>query len=332
MKNGQKKKAWLVTLFILQIITCYSLSLFSVIGSILLPFFFFLVYAKDDVTPFHKLLGAFLWSFCSFLFHMQLPSIWEIGLLISYTLLTLWITSFNRNQQTMRLLTVTAIGIVSFLFIPIFPYVRNIIAYMMQWISLGVGYMLNPLFLWAQLKPTDDSWKSKLSKGESPPLPIPEKGYNPLILQSIAILIIVIIAIYVIWKLFKNRHEIRFGRIASYESIIVASEQGRMQKRSKRLRPPKNAIRKEIFNLEKKLKPPLNRLRGETVEQWMERLHRVEQVSIQFDVIINAYNATRYANHDDTELLQKFKREVHTLYKNRKSVKEKKNKLEPQYY
>lgn len=317
MKTEQKKKIWFVALFILQIIVCYSLTLFSSVGSILLPFFFFLVYTKDDVTPFHKLFGAYLWSFCSFLFHMQLPSIWEIGLLISYTLLTLWITSFNRNQQTMRLLSVTAIAIVSFLFIPILAYGRIIIAYVMQWIALGVGYMLNPLFLSAELSHKADSLNSKLNKGDAPPPPLPEK-YDPLNLQSITVFIIIIIAIYVMWKLFKKRHEINFGRITSYEPIIVAPEQGRIQKHNKKLRPPNNAIRKEIFNLEKKLKPPLNRLRGETVEQWMERLHGEEKISIQFDVIIDAYNATRYANRDDTELLQNFKREVHTLYKYQK--------------
>ncbi|MGG2091843.1 DUF4018 domain-containing protein [Bacillus sp. S13(2024)] len=226
-------------------------------------------------------------------------------------------TSFNQNQKMMRLISVTAIAIISFLFVPILAYVRIIIAYVMQWIALGMGYMLNPLFLSAELSHKADSLNSKLNKGDAPPPPLPEK-YNPLNLQSITVFIIIIIAIYVMWKLFKRRHEINFGRMSSYEPIIVGPEQRNIQKRNRKLRPPNNAIRKEIFNLEKKLKPPLNRLRGETVEQWMERLHRDEEVAIQFDVIIDAYNATRYANRDDTELLQKLKKEVHTLYKYRK--------------
>ena len=185
----------------------------------------------------------------------------------------------------MRLLSITAIAIASFLFIPIIAYVRIIIAYVMQWIALGTGYILNPLFLSADLSHKSDSLNSKLNKGDAPPPPLPEK-YNSLNLQSITVFIIIIIAIYVMWKLFKKQHEINFGRITSYEPIIVTSEQGRIQKRNRKLRPPNNAIRKEIFNLEKKLKPPLNRLRGETVEQWMERLYKDEEVSIQFDVII----------------------------------------------
>lgn len=318
MKISKKKKPWFVALFILQVMVCYSLALFSTISSVLLPFFFFLVYAKDDVSPFHKLLGAVLWSFYSIFIHMKLPSIWELGLLILHTLLTLWMTSFNRNQQIMRLLSVTAIGIISFLFIPFLSYIRTGITYVIQWIALGLGYILNPLFLAAELKQTDRSLNSNLMQGNSPPPQVLGKEYDPFVLQCITILIIVVAAIYVIWKLYKRRHEINFGRMSSYEPIIVGPEQRNIQKRNRKLRPPNNAIRKEIFNLEKKLKPPLNRLRGETVEQWMERLHRDEEVSIQFDVIIDAYNATRYANRDDTELLQKFKSEVHTLYKYRK--------------
>lgn len=322
MKMSKKKNRWLTALFILQVIVCFSLALFSSISSVLLPFFFFLVYAKDAVSPFHKLLGAFLWSFCSILLHMQLPNIWEIGLLILYTLLTLCITSFNRNQQMLRLFSITAIGIISILFIPLLSYVRTGITYALQWIALGLGYILNPLFLAAEGKQTHNSLHLNLSEGNSPPPPVPEKEYDPFILQTIIILIIIVAAIYVIWKLYKRRHEIQFGRLSSYEPIAVGPEQGNIQRRNRKLRPPNNTIRKEIFKLEKKLKPPLNRQRGETVEQWMERLHRKEEVSIQFEVIIDAYNATRYANRDDTELLQKFKREVHTLYNYRKAMKE----------
>lgn len=324
MKISKKKNRWLTALFILQVIVCYSLALFSSISSVLLPFFFFLVYAKDDVSPFHKLLGAFLWSFCSLLLHMQFPSIWEIGLLILYTLLTLWITSFNRNQQMLRLFSITAIGILVFLFIPILSYVRTGIVYALQWIALGLGYILNPLFLSAERKQKDDSLNLNLGPGNSPPPPVPEKEYDQLILQSITILIIVVVAIYVIWKLYKRRHEIKFGRMSSYEPIAVGPELENILKRNRKLRPPNNAIRKEIFKLEKKLKPPLNRQRGETVEQWMERLHKEEDICIQSDIIIKAYSTARYGDQEDYTLLQQFKNETNTLYHYKKLANKKK--------
>lgn len=316
VKIGQKKKAWFIALFILQIIVCYSLALFSSISCVVLPFFFFLVYAKDDVSPFQKLLGAFLWSFCSFLLHMQLPSIWEIGLLILHTILTLWITSSNRNQQLLRLFSITAIGGIVFLFIPLLSYVRIGISYALQWMALGLGYILNPLFLSAEQKQTDRTINSNLTQGKLPPPPDIQKNYDPIILQSITILIIAVVAIYVVWKLYKRRHEIKFGHMSSYEPIAIGPEQGNIKKRNRKLRPPNNAIRKEIFKLEKKLKPPFNRRRGETVEQWMERLRTEEDIQIQSDIIITAYSTARYGAEEDYNhtLLQQFKTETNTLY------------------
>lgn len=324
VKIGQKKKAWFVALFILQIIVCYSLALFSSISCVVLPFFFFLVYAKDDVSPFHKLLGAFLWSFCSFLLHMQFPSIWEIGLLILHTILTLWITSSNRNQQLLRLFSITAIGGIVFLFIPLLSYVRIGISYALQWMALGLGYILNPLFLSAEQKQTDRTINSNLTQGKLPPPPDIQKNYDPIILQSITILIIAVVAIYVIWKLYKKRHEIQFGHMSSYEPIAAGPEQGNIQRRNRKLRPPNNAIRKEIFKLEKKLKPPFNRRRGETVEQWMERLRIDEDIHIQSDIIIKAYSTARYADQEDYTLLQQFKNETNTLYHYKKVANKKK--------
>lgn len=324
VKIGQNKKTWFVALFILQIIVCYSMALFSSISCVLLPFFFFLVYAKDNVSPFHKLLGAFLWFFCSFLLHMQFPSIWEIGLLILHTLLTLWMTSFNRNQQVMRLLSVTTIGVISFLIIPLFPYVRAGIAYAIQWIALGVGYILNPLFLTSEQNQTDHSLNTNLTQGKLEPPPGPTKEYDPFIIQCLTSLIIVIVAIYVIRKLYKRRHEFKLGRMSAYEPIIVGPEQESIQKRNRKLRPPNNAIRKEIFKLEKKLKPPFNRRRGETVEQWMERLRTEEDIYIQSNIIIEAYSTARYGEKEDSTLLQQFKTEAHTLYNYKKVVNKKK--------
>lgn len=324
MRMKQKKKAWIVALFILQIIACYSLALFSSINCVLLPFFFFLVYAKDDISPFHKLLGALSWFFFSIILHMQFPSIWEIGLLILHALLTLWMTSFNRNQQIIRLLSVTAIGIISFLIIPLFPYVRAGIAYALQWIALGLGYILNPLFLTAEQKQTDHTLNSNLTQGKLKPPPGPTKEYDPFIIQCFMTLIIIVVATYVIWKLYKRRHEIKFGRMSSYEPIAVGLEQRNIQKRNRKLRPPNNAIRKEIFNLEKKLTPPLNRQRGETVEKWMERLRNKEDIHIQSDIIIKAYSTARYADQEDYTLLQQFKNEINTLYHYKKVANKKK--------
>ena len=100
----------------------------------------------------------------------------------------------------------------------------------------------------------------------------------------------------------------------AFESTIITDKEGMSQNRFKRNKPPHNEIRKEIFKLESKLTPPLNRKRGETVEAWLERINDEEDVNIQSDIIIDAYNTVRYSNGANTVLLHEFKEEIHKLY------------------
>lgn len=322
-KMNLNKRTALIALFILQVILCYTLSIFSIISSILLPFFFFIVHVREDITPYHKMLGAFLWLIVSVFLHvMQMPSIWELGLFTFHALLSLWITSFNKNQKIVRFLSIAAVGTASLLFIPLIPYIRLIISYSLQWVSLGFGYFIQFL-----LSVTDtnggEEVVSKIGM-QNTELPPPEKAYDAFVTQAITASLIGIFAIFVIWKLYKKRKSLQLGGISFYNPSMIIPEEGMVQKQNQITRPPKNAIRKEIFKLEKKLKSPLNRQRGETVEAWMERIHTQEEVSIQFDVIIDAYNAARYSNREDTELLQQFKEEVSKLYAYRKTMKKKK--------
>lgn len=110
----------------------------------------------------------------------------------------------------------------------------------------------------------------------------------------------------------------------AFESTIITDKEGISQNRFKRNKPPHNEIRKEIFKLESKLTPPLNRKRGETVEAWLERINDKEDVNIQSDIIIDAYNTVRYSNGKSIVLLHEFKEEVHKLYAYQKSLKKRK--------
>ena len=110
----------------------------------------------------------------------------------------------------------------------------------------------------------------------------------------------------------------------AFESTIITDKEGMSQNRFKRNKPPHNEIRKEIFKLESKLTPPLNRKRGETVEAWLERINDKEDVNIQSDIIIDAYNTVRYSNGKSIVLLHEFKEEVHKLYAYQKSLKKRK--------
>lgn len=314
---------YLILLFALQIFACYALSLFSTIGSVLLPFFFLLLYGKEDISPFQKLGGGFIWFCFSIFLNLKFPSLFEAGLFALHILLTLWITSFNRNQQVIRVLSIATIGIASFLVILLLPYVRTILSYSFYWVALGFGYVLNPILeiLLGMDHSKADEYISKLGYGETPPLP-EQKESNPLVLPVITVIIILLIATYIIWKLYKKRPVIQFNPLVFSEATITP-EYTTVQKRNRLLRPPNNAIRKEVFKLEKKLRPPLNRERGETVEAWMNRIGQYEEINIKWDIIVNTYNAARYANKENEELLKQFKNEVNKLYEYQKKAKKK---------
>ncbi|MEC3379391.1 hypothetical protein P9Z98_30035, partial [Bacillus cereus] len=92
----------------------------------------------------------------------------------------------------------------------------------------------------------------------------------------------------------------------------------------KRNKPPHNESRKEIVKRESKLTAPLQRHRGETVAAWLERKNDEEEVKIQSDIIIDAYNTVRYSNGANTVLLHEFMEEIHKLYAYQKSLKKRK--------
>jgi len=269
------------------------------------------------------MLGAFLWFIVSYFLHlMKLPSLWVLGLFALFILLSLWITSYNKDQKAIRFVSITGIGTISFLFFLFIPYIRIVLSYLFYWVSLGFGYGIEALL--SITNPNDATAAIEKLGGTSPELPKPDHPYDAFVAQSVTASIIGIIAAFVIWKLYKKRKSFYLENISFYNSGTVMQEEGILQKATRMTRPPTNAIRKEIFKLEKKLKPPLNRNRGETVDAWMERIQTEEDISIEIDTIIKAYNTVRYANQENTELFREFKEEINKLYVYQKTLKKKK--------
>ncbi|WP_410982956.1 DUF4018 domain-containing protein [Bacillus cereus] len=322
-KMKTNKRRAFILLFILQVTLCYVFSIFSIVGSILLPFFFYITHAREDLTAYHKMLSAFLWFVISYFLHlMKLPSLWVLGLFALFILLSLWITSYNKSQKTIRFVSITAIGTVSFLFFLFIPYIRIALSYLFYWVALGFGYGIEALL--SITNPNDATDAIEKLGGSTTEIPPLEREYDPFVAQSVTASIIGIIAVFVIWKLYKKRKSFHLGNISFYNSGTVMQEEGILQKTTRTTRPPTNAIRKEIFKLEKKLKPPLNRNRGETVDAWMERIQTEEDISIEVDTIIKVYNTVRYADQENTELFRQFKEEVNKLYAYQKTLKKKK--------
>lgn len=323
-KLMKKKTTGFVILLVAQIVGCSFILPFSLFGTIMLPLFFFIVHAVGPGYPVQKSLGGIIWFVFSAIFHAPFPPLWKLLLLVFHIMITFWQTGSNRNQQLLRFSSIIAIGTISALLIPVFPYIRLIFSYIVQVVALGFGYAINPLFSAAALKETDDFWSNKGNlKDPTIKEELGQRTFDPTLINSVTIIVCTAIAIYVVWKIVKKRKYLSLANMPVFESTIITDKEGISQKRMKRNTPPHNEIRKEIFKLESKLSPPLNRERGETVEAWLERVNHEEEVNIQSHIIIDAYNAVRYSNSENAVLLHEFKEEVHKLYAYQKSLKKK---------
>ncbi|MGN4422406.1 DUF4018 domain-containing protein [Bacillus cereus group sp. MYBK30-1] len=321
-KFMKKKTTGFVILLVAQIVGCSLTLPFSLFGTIMLPLFFFIVHAVGPGYPVQKSLGGIVWFVVSAIFYAPFPPLWKLLLLALHIMIAFWLTGANRKQQLLRFASIITIGIISALLIPVFPYIRLIFSYIIQAVALGFGYAINPLLIAAEMKDTEGVWANKghllkpnIEDGKKLP------DFDPILINSITIIVCTTIAIYVVWKIVKKRKYLSLANMPVFESTIITDKEGISQKRMKRNKPPHNEIRKEIFKLESKLSPPLNRERGETVEAWLERINDEEGVNIQRHIIIDAYNAVRYSNGENTVLLHEFKEEVHKLYAYQKSLK-----------
>lgn len=324
-KLMKKKTTGFVILLMTQIIGCSIFLPFSLFGTIMLPLFFFIVHVVGPGYPVQKSLGGIVWFGVSAIFYAPFPPLWKLLLLVIHIMITFWLTGANRNQQLLRFASIITIGVMSILIVQVFPFIRVIFSFIIEIVALGVGYIINPFLIAAELKDTEGVWASKghllkpqIEDGKTPP------DFDPTLINSITIIACVAIAIYVVWKIVKKRKQLILPNIPIFESTIITDKEGMSQKRLKRNKPPHNEIRKEIFKLESKLTPPLNRNRGETIEAWLDRINSEEDVNIQSHIIINAYNTVRYSNEENTVLLYEFKEEIHKLYAYQKSLKKRK--------
>ncbi|PFM47929.1 hypothetical protein COC59_06220 [Bacillus cereus] len=324
-KLMKKKTTGFVILLFTQIIGCSIFLPFSLFSTIMLPLFFFIVHVVGPGYPVQKSLGGIVWFGISAIFYAPFPPLWKLLLLVLHIMITFWLTGANRNQQLLRFASIITIVVMSTILVLIFPFIRLIFSFMTEVVALGVGYVINPFLIAAELKDTEGVWASKghllkpqITDGKTPP------DFDPTLINSMTIIACASIAIYVVWKIIKRRKQFSLPNMPVFESTIITDKEGMSQKRLKRNKPPHNEIRKGIFKLESKLIPPLNRNRGETVQAWLERINREEDVNIESHIIIDAYNTVRYSNEENSVQLHEFKEEIHKLYAYQKSLKKRK--------
>lgn len=73
----------------------------------------------------------------------------------------IWLTGANRNQQVLRFTSIITIGVMSILIVQVFSFIRVIFSFITEVVALGVGYIINPFLVAAELKDTEGVWASK---------------------------------------------------------------------------------------------------------------------------------------------------------------------------
>ena len=144
-----------------QIIGCSIFLPFSLFGTIMLPLFFFIVHVVGPGYPVQKSLGGIVWFGVSAIFYAPFPTLGKLLLLVIHIMITFWLTGANRNQQLLRFTSIITIGVMSILIVQVFPFIRVIFSFIIEIVALGVGYILNPFLVAAELKDTEGVWASK---------------------------------------------------------------------------------------------------------------------------------------------------------------------------
>ena len=126
----------------------------------MLPLFFFIVHVVGPRYQVQKSLGGIVWFGVSAIFY-ALSTLGKLLLLVIHIMITFWLTGANRNQQVLRFTSIITIGVMSILIVQVFPFIRVIFSFITEVVALGVGYIINPFLVAAELKDTEGVWASK---------------------------------------------------------------------------------------------------------------------------------------------------------------------------
>lgn len=255
---------------------------------------------------------------------MDLPSSFDIFLLLLQGFITLLLTSHNKKQKVSRTIMIIGLSIASFVLLHIGIYFRMGLLNVITMILPGIGYAVTPLF---ELIPTRTSnkivqvWqdtygnKSQLKEGIVSSSNSNHSSQLPDTLIGITILLLMSYAVY---RILKRKNSLKINESNILPAVFMLSRDTNATK-NKKVKAPENSFRFIIFRLEQQLQHPFSRNRGETLEDWLFRLKRLG-ISMNEMLIIQSSNEARYSqNKLDSHLLTSLKKEVeHVIYQQKK--------------
>lgn len=123
--------------------------------------FFFIVYVVGPSYQVQKIFRRYCLVWCFGYILCSLSTLGKLLLLVIHIMITFWLTGANRNQQVLRFTSIITIGVMSILIVQVFSFIRVIFSFITEVVALGVGYIINPFLVAAELKDTEGVWASK---------------------------------------------------------------------------------------------------------------------------------------------------------------------------
>ncbi|MFD3449512.1 DUF4018 domain-containing protein [Microbacteriaceae bacterium 4G12] len=320
----KKTKVIMLCCFLIQGTVAYFLCSFSLINALLGSLLFFVVYVRKDISIGQKYLFSLCSVGCGVFLTMSSPSKLEISLLVIQGVLSLFVTSHNKQQRLFRFTTLGLIGIVSLSVQYILPYIQAMFSFLTKHLALGTGYILMPLFRFYLGNQVEETWNKYQNHVRQEPIEGPQvqQSGQSSFLYYVLLVLIFSVSLYVLYRIVKRKFSYVYSDYSRDWHVLSDSSKREKQRRSKKIPIPTNPVRKEILRLEKVLKQPLRRQRGETMEQWLGRLKEDEGVQIDVEFLTQAYNEARYYNSETNKaILEATKQEVAYIIKSQKKRK-----------
>ncbi|GGE68259.1 hypothetical protein [Priestia taiwanensis] len=298
----------------------YFLSL-SIPSLFFFTILFYIMYGDIRKERFHYITASFFFLCISLLIDGSEAYLLLFSLFGVQTVLYLMITSKTIYERKWKLISLGFLSICTISVVYALPIIQAITKVIFQQLAAVFFYLLYYIMLFLgpilPIEPLEatEEFKDQFGKMQ---VGVEEDADQKAIFERSAemeyisiiltVIFIALVAYFIVKKMKKSKKELALssGTNSLKETVYY-------QKEIKQ-RPPKNPIRNKVFHLEKNMKNSYARRKGETFEQWMNRLREIQKFPEGSDDIAHIYNRVRYgdetASKEEVARLNEFYKEI----------------------
>ncbi|GAA0606888.1 hypothetical protein GCM10009001_25180 [Virgibacillus siamensis] len=215
------------------------------------------------------------------------------------------IKSGSRRYMMWGIGTIGTAVAISFLGIYLFPAVKTILMSLFSGISAVAGLLIYPVQWFLKLLigdeaelPERDESKDKQTQNQEMMEKMENQEDPSMFMNELMVLAVVVIVLIGLGIYFYKRKISIDMEAAGSNQITGQLSANTVKQRFQRSRPPKDAVRKRLYQLQKTLaKRGYPRYQHESVEDWFDRL---DFNTAALDTVIAGYRKVRYGNRELT--------------------------------